>query len=74
MPEWRKSPRREHGDTVDTLPPAAETASRRTTFFPGIVVKRNGYFLGWVAMIWSLILLYVALGRTPLETSWFLLA
>jgi hypothetical protein len=32
-------------------------------------VQVKGYFLGWVAMIWSLILLYVALGRMPLETS-----
>jgi hypothetical protein len=30
------------------------------------------YFLGWLAMIWSLILLYVAWGRMPRVTSWFL--
>jgi hypothetical protein len=74
MPEWRKSPRRGNGDTVDELPATAEIDPRRTTFFSGIVVQPKGYFLGWVAMIWSLILLYVALGRMPLETSWFLLA
>jgi hypothetical protein len=30
------------------------------------------YFFGWLAMIWSLILLYVAWGRMPRVTSWFL--
>src|ERR1700733_1880541 len=45
----------------------AAESTRTGDFFRCRATKR--YFLGWVAIIWSLILLYVALGRMPLETS-----